>query len=465
MSKSKTQTEILIDHLQNKKFREKVEEWAIRVMSAAEGWFNGDNADDDEAFDWLVGDWPNSIELSIDCQCEGDSEYIFGEIVEKLQPPAIVTVDELNDAFEVYLKAHDERIYSEFDILYEYFLDYVRHRLLSDRHSPPIELCNLVGVPDKEEELYLNVIGNLKQKLEQSLISGNQPEPTDASDHDDEVNEIDMDSKKCRLLEVNDIVLYVDGIESKKIHRGISLQYAPRKSHKLLASVRGKMSPVAFSNFTDKLCKATRSIFYSVLLIQERPESYPPTTIRYEELLKYLPFITGCLEVWIKSDYKRGDSLNRRFSNALKLLTASDNQEEKAVQVSLSVAAIDALLGKQEQEMAKSLADRVMALLEPDPSLRPKAYDFMKNLYGKRSKTLHGSRIEDSGYVEQTRILAACCLYSLWVGNGFKRRMDEGKTYSPDSLFEELDNSAKSCSRLDYFPEIPAARTLWGEEL
>ncbi len=63
MKKLKTQTEILIGHLQNKIFREKVEECAKSVMSKAEGWFYGDIDDDDEAFRWLVGDWPNSIEF------------------------------------------------------------------------------------------------------------------------------------------------------------------------------------------------------------------------------------------------------------------------------------------------------------------------------------------------------------------------------------------------------------------
>ncbi len=355
--------------------------------------------------------------------------------------------------------AHDERIYYEFDIIYENFLDYVRYRLLEDRHSSPIELCKLVGVPNKERDSMVDLI----IKLKQSLISGNQPEPTDVSDYEGEDNEMDMDSKKCSLLEVNDIGLYVDGIKSTKFHRGISYQWVPRESHKLLASIRGKMSPVAFSSFTDKLSKAIRSIFYSILLIQEKPERYPPINIRYEELLKYLPFITDCLESWLQRDDKK-DTMNRRFSNALKLLTASDNQEEKAVQLSLSVAAIEALLGKKGQEISHILADRVMALLEPDPSLRQKAHAFMKKLYRKRSDTLHGSLIEDSGYVEQARILAACCLYSLLDGNKYKRRT-EGKTYSPDSLFNELDNNTKSGSRLDYFPEIPAARTLWGEKL
>lgn len=243
------------------------------------------------------------------------------------------------------------------------------------------------------------------------------------------------------------------------------------------------MSARAFSKLMDNLIPAIPSLMKTVSLIQypkpwrkkikmklitngsslkrtlEKKESLYEPPICFENLQKYSPFITYCLDS-IFPPYDKKDTMDRRMGNAVKYLIAADHPNFESVQLSLAVTAIEALLGKKGQEISHTLADRVMALLEPDQSLRPKAHDFMKKLYNERSKSLHGSRIEDSDLAKDARTLAACCLYSLWGGIGFKKRM-EGEMYSPENLFDELDERSKSCKPLDYFNEMPAARALY----
>ena len=444
MSKSKNLKEILLDRLQDNRFRNTIRQWISNIFSLADSFYNGTFEGSTEDLDYievediksLVGDWRESYSNSL-INYSANSEF-FEQLVGKLSEPPIVSGEELFEELTTLIipdKLEDQRFLRDFNKLYDCFIDNVRHRLVTDRRSDSFELWDFCNIPEGNEN----------------------PE-----------------SRIGVLRKTNCIGLYIDEIKSseKFPHEGI-----------LTASFRGTMSERAFSKLMDNLIPAIPSIMKTISLIQYPPPrrkklkliiitnefslkrtmekkkpSYEPP-ICFENLQEYSPFITYCLDSLSRSDGKK-DTMDRRLGNAVKYLIAADNPNFGSVQLSLAVTAIEALLGEKGQDISHTLADRVMALLEPDQSLRPKAHDFMKKLYNERSKSLHGSRIEDSDSAKAARKLAACCLYGLWVGNGYKRRM-EGSMYSPESLFDELDDSSKSAKRLDYFPEIPMARGLW----
>jgi hypothetical protein len=104
----------------------------------------------------------------------------------------------------------------------------------------------------------------------------------------------------------------------------------------------------------------------------------------------------------------------------------------------LCVAAIEALIGRNGEGIAKTLADRIAVLLEPDLGQRANAVDFAKGLYGIRSDVLHGRKVEgDAKALEDARFLASGVLSAIISRRVFLKRCGY-QPESPEGLFAEL---------------------------
>jgi hypothetical protein len=106
--------------------------------------------------------------------------------------------------------------------------------------------------------------------------------------------------------------------------------------------------------------------------------------------------------------------MDRRIRNAVHLLVASDVQHNDDVGAALSVTAIEALLGENVEGISQRLADNVAVFLEPELPRRQKAAEFVKALYNKRSRVLHGEKIEEGEHIRlQSRQLATGVLQGM----------------------------------------------------
>jgi hypothetical protein len=97
--------------------------------------------------------------------------------------------------------------------------------------------------------------------------------------------------------------------------------------------------------------------------------------------------------------------------------------------------------------MTNKLADFVAGLLEPEVGLRRQAADFVNDLYDKRSRVLHGDRLEGNSKARaDARKLAASVLYGVWSYQDFFERWykqdpePDGRPdmRKPEILFEKL---------------------------
>lgn len=138
---------------------------------------------------------------------------------------------------------------------------------------------------------------------------------------------------------------------------------------------------------------------------------------------------------FIASDKK---SMDRRINNAICLLIESDAQDNNSVSLSLSIAAIEALLGEKGNEMAEKLTVLVGRFLEPTLEHRANAEEFFKKLYDARSRTLHGESLEkENELCLKARHLASAVLDSTISRRDFRRRLGY-EPEKPDELIKEL---------------------------
>ena len=142
----------------------------------------------------------------------------------------------------------------------------------------------------------------------------------------------------------------------------------------MLAIVAGAITARALCRLRADLERALPSVIRSVGLLKSEEGTHRAFDERHfmrglpkaeEAVLRgSLYLVKQCLDAYYANPTKK-DSIDRRIRNAVHLLVESDMQANDAVGLSLSVATIEALLGKKTEGIADKLADSVAALLEP----------------------------------------------------------------------------------------------------
>ena len=148
-------------------------------------------------------------------------------------------------------------------------------------------------------------------------------------------------------------------------------------------------------------------------------------------------FFSAMLESFFLAPTKKASSLEQRLRNAIHLLVEADNQESVAISLSLSFAAIEAVVCTKTHGIVEELSRNVASLLEPNNSRRLEAIAGIKKLYDIRSKALHGASIEgDEKAKWRARCLAAAVVKAVVEWREHAARL--GDTASRKNFLDEL---------------------------
>jgi len=133
-----------------------------------------------------------------------------------------------------------------------------------------------------------------------------------------------------------------------------------------------------------------------------------------------------CLTMYFAPESTKGTFQGRRIRNAVRLLIESDRQVHDAVGLSLSFAAIEALLGEKTEGIAEELSRKAATLLVPNADNRRAAIKAIKRMYDHRSKLLHGERLIVEPHArDDVRVLAAAVLRGVLDWLHFAARFGE----------------------------------------
>ena len=157
-----------------------------------------------------------------------------------------------------------------------------------------------------------------------------------------------------------------------------------------------------------------------------------------EHFRQAIPFVKDCCNMLLAPPTKK-DTTERRIANAIRLIAEADAQKSNAVQTALYATALEALLGRKGDDagIAHQLAENVASLLEPVPANRSKAVKFVKDLYDKRSRVLHGEDLAGAADVALAQRLVAGVLYRLCDWRSLQKRSGE-EIDSRDGIFNKL---------------------------
>jgi hypothetical protein len=215
----------------------------------------------------------------------------------------------------------------------------------------------------------------------------------------------------------------------------------------------GRCSTRAFGLFQRQACRVLRYASRSYLLIKRLDSSIAP---RFGGVIEFGQHLAAYF-----STPSKKDSIDRRLRNALHLGVQSENQRHNALGLALSVAVIESLLCLKGDSIANMFAENGAALLEPDPTYRSAAVEFLKKLYDARSKVLHGDVLEHEPIKRlHARTIAGAVIQALFERRDFLRRAED-KTETPDEFIKELRDGKWVAGQLTGVAESPV-RTLWG---
>ncbi len=190
----------------------------------------------------------------------------------------------------------------------------------------------------------------------------------------------------------------------------------------LTAEINCYMSSIAMDRLADDLSYVLKTAIHSIELLGKNPEydiqQGSVSSITVASLQAFPKMIHDYLDTYFAHFGNRNspkkDNFDRRICNAVQLLIEADRQRNLALQLALSVASIEALVGINAPELAEKLAENIATLLEPEVSERRKPMDFFKDLYNKRSKALHGEVVEgESEYQNRSRHIASAVLAAI----------------------------------------------------
>lgn len=146
-------------------------------------------------------------------------------------------------------------------------------------------------------------------------------------------------------------------------------------------------------------------------------------------------------------------SLEARLRNAVELIKEADGQQDRAISLALSFAAIEALTCTKQDGITDELSRNVATLLLHDPLLRPQGIDCMKKLYKERSKLLHGEELHVSADSSAAvRTIAAQVMLAVCEWDAHMRRM--GEVQRMDGFIKELQQAHMTGKRMVGVPEV-----------
>ena len=126
------------------------------------------------------------------------------------------------------------------------------------------------------------------------------------------------------------------------------------------------------------------------------------------------------------------------------------------------MTAIEALLGKNRDSIAKTISENASTLLEPDLDHRRKAENFVRKLYDTRSRVLHGDEVGGTLFTRRdARLLASAALFAITRKRDTRRR--DGEPTKLEHLFEELSEQKYKSGLIEGVCELPV-RHLWKGE-
>jgi hypothetical protein len=263
-------------------------------------------------------------------------------------------------------------------------------------------------------------------------------------------------------------VTLVGTIPLNSEHSLSDLEMAPvpvESRRELFASVACRCSVRAL----QELAQSVQAAMKAALSMQEEFLFFSKSPIRSASTA------TITLDVWARtvcrplrsfldaffSRSTKKDSLDRRLRNAVHLLVQANNSTDPAVSMSLTVAAIEAILCKRGGDLSTQMAENVATLLEPLARYRNEAVKCVKRLYDLRSQTLHGTLLEeDTECSAQSRLLAWAVFNAFIERREFQRRLGVNSE-TPDDILGELRTLRFGDGIV---PGVPRSdiRRLWG---
>ena len=362
-------------------------------------------------------------------------------IIDHLEPPHVITITDLDGEFWRHMRVPVE----EFDSAYQVFLWNIKTRYL------------------RERSLRAFAIAELPRRTE-------HPDPTDKQDNlsDDKIRPWPDLNAEQHIWSKNGIVLEPIGKSLAELDIEQQVRYEARNSTKLIyVKLEGHMSEVASVALRSEMVQILPSITRTVAMMTDEsgsdwPRMFLPR-LTSDTLQKNTYFISKCLDLYFSNPAKK-ERFENRVRNAIQLLAEADSQSENGIAIALTVTAIEALLGRKGESIAKILSENVATLLEPDaPEHRRKAESFVRQLYDIRSRVLHGDQVSGTMSTRRdARLLASAVMFAIQQKRDFACGRD-GEPMKLEHLFTELGEHEHKSGLIGGVRELPV-RHLWKGE-
>jgi hypothetical protein len=156
------------------------------------------------------------------------------------------------------------------------------------------------------------------------------------------------------------------------------------------------------------------------------------------------------IDSFLRPSKGKMSQMERSCHNAVHLLIEADKTTNDAVSMSLSVAAVEALLC-DGTAIAEQFSQRAAVLLETNRHQRSIATERLKKLYNERSRTLHGDGMESTNSTRQTaRRLASGVIAAVVQWQDHRRKTgDAAERQSFVSELKEVTMSGQSVVGID----------------
>jgi hypothetical protein len=147
----------------------------------------------------------------------------------------------------------------------------------------------------------------------------------------------------------------------------------------------------------DKVERFVRAMWQFLLdsaTSQARYMGYPDDQCDIpDEFVADLKSLEQCTRLWIEGASKK-DAMKRRLRNALCLAQEAFYASDAAISLTLSCAAVEAIIGQKGEGISEAFATRLCSLLQPVVERRDESHRYYKRLYSRRSDVIHGSKVE-----------------------------------------------------------------------
>jgi hypothetical protein len=388
---------------------------------------------DEEAL-WCYALWEAEVHADVDL--EGTVTEVFAKhVFSKLKHPYPISLSKLVEIFLSFvLPCAHTNAFETVDSLgevYRAFVNHLSNSVITNKASSHITICSTLTDRDRWRtallsdfySLHSDQRGNMTAGLKNLLSRSTPPEPT--------------------------VLFSRNGIQILAVRWPVANFHGTPNQEELVICISGRLTEDSLCSVEKEVTNVLMSQATSVSLLEDSAALSTSARLPY---IKNMDRILKCMASYLDSYYQvsqKKDSMDKRIRNAIYLLTESDKQTNDSIGLSLSVAAIEALLGQGKDNIAEGISQRIAALLEPDLDLRHDAKTFFKDLYDCRSRTLHGDVIDAEQEIRRrARHLAAAVLDAAVSRRDLVIRGDY-PTQMPQDFLEEL-------GRLQYQSGLPA---------